>query len=215
MRRDDHVEGRLRDEDDARTNHVAQLLVGEVVAELVEDAVGREVRVERRAEVGRREVAAEFVVEHLRRVPHDVTGALVELGLRDDADASRAPVRAAGGGVRHGREVGQVGANRDAEPARRIDADDVGGDVARPVRGRRLGRRAVTLCDEIRRRHAAVNETRRGARAAARRRSRAAALGGRPAARRCATGRLGRPTRAGSRERRAPLVRARAPWSDC
>ena len=137
---------------------MAQLLVGEVVAELVEDAVGREVRVERRAEVGRREVAAEFVVEHLRRVPHDVARFLVELGLRDDADLSRTPVRSAGGGVRHGRKVGQVGANLDAEPARCIDADDIGGDVARPVRSRRLGRRAVALCDEIRRRHAAVDK---------------------------------------------------------
>jgi len=79
VRRDDHVEGRTRDEDDAGADHVAQLLVGEVVAELVEDAVGREVRVERRAEVGWREVAAEFVVEHLRRVPHDVARFLVEL----------------------------------------------------------------------------------------------------------------------------------------
>ena len=158
VRRNDHAEGRARDKDVAGAHHVAQLLVGEVVAELVEDALGREVHLERRAEVGRREVAAYLVLEYLRRVPHDAAGALVALGLRDHAHLSRTSVRSAGGGVRHGRKIGQVGANRDAEPARCIGADDAGEDVAWSVRSRRLGWRAVTLGDEVRRRHAVGNE---------------------------------------------------------
>ena len=130
-------------------------------AELVEDALGRDVRRERRVKIGRREVVAEFVVEHLRRVPHGASDALVELRLCDHAHVRCVPVRAAGGGVRHGREIGQVGANRDAEPPRRDDAGDVGDDVARAVRSHRLRRRAVALCDVDRRRHAAVDESER------------------------------------------------------
>ena len=63
VRADHHAKGRARHEHDARAQHVPQLLIRKRGSKRVEQCVGVEVRRQLGAEVGRRKVRADFIIQ--------------------------------------------------------------------------------------------------------------------------------------------------------